>query len=102
LNTKAVSNAAKKVMKLKINPAINTFWKPLENASTKAANPLELEKSAKATTQLKKVRGKTPTEPLKNLFRNITPKPNPKMKYPEEIDRRKTLGSMSIKNRQKP
>ena len=98
----AVSNTATKVMELKTNPAISTFWKSSENACTSVVIPQELERSAKAISQLKKVSGKAVTEPLKNLFRNITPKITPKMKYPEERDVRKAFGSMSINDREKP
>jgi len=61
--------------------------------------PLKLEKSAKAISQLKKVSGKAVTNPLKNLFWNMTPKITPKMKYPEKTNVRKTFGSMSINDR---
>ena len=64
--------------------------------------PLELEKSAKAISQLKKVSGKAVTRPLRKLFRNMTPKITPRMKYPEKTNVRKAFGSMSINDRRKP
>jgi hypothetical protein len=64
--------------------------------------PLELEKSTKAINQLRKVSGKAATAPLQNLFRNTTPKNSPKRKYPEEIDMRKELRSISMKDKEKP
>ncbi len=64
--------------------------------------PLELEKSKNAISQLRRVRGKAITKPLKNLFRKTTPKANPKMKCPEKMYMVKALGSMSKVSREKP
>jgi len=64
--------------------------------------PLEPEKSKNAISQLRRVKGKAITKPLKNLFRNTTPKANPKMKCPEKMYMVKALGSMSKVSREKP
>ncbi len=64
--------------------------------------PLKLEKSTNAISQLRRVKGKAITKPLRNLFRNTTPKASPKMKCPEKMYMVKASGSMSIVNREKP
>jgi hypothetical protein len=102
LNPVDVSNTAAEVSELKTNPATNAFWKSSENALARAVIPLELEKSVKAISQLKRVRGKAITKPLKNLFRNMTPKANPKMKCPENMYVVNAIGSMSIISRERP
>ncbi len=69
---------------------------------TRAVIPLELEKSVKEISQLKRVNGKAITKPLKNLFRSVTPKANPKMKCPEKMYVVNAIGSMSIISRERP